>query len=960
MHRLLRRHPAAALGALLACAVLAACDGSNAFRNPVGTDGQGGTDTSAPTVDILLPVASATALVGDSLFVQVHVKDDVSLASLEISGFAVRGSPALGTAEKVARFATKTVDLNAATRSVRDTTVGRYLVATADTLPETTVYVVALATDSAGNQKADTAVVSIQGRNVQKPTVSIQLPLDSATMAVGDSLFAQVRVTDGVGIATVTFEAYALRGDAALGTQTQVQRFASKTVTLTGLGHAVRDTVLTRYLLALADSTPEHAIRLVVTATNTSGQSAADTAGVNIGGPRVSITSPAQGSSATAGNIVTVRVSASDPFDLITSVRVRASGAFTKDTTLTLPVPRASVDTAFQLAIPAGASGAAQIDAYTTSGARIESQARPVGITISASSQDHTAPRATFSVTTQAREEPTDSFTVAVTGVDETAVDSTGVTVKMTFRNAVGHDTTVTATRRSGGSTATYRFALSALAISPLDTATMRLDVTAFAKDHAGNCGAAVSPNTPQSLPCTFSAAGDVNAGGPGAQVVFQIVRGQTVASTTGDLFVDLASDGTRLFVSNFNRNRVELLPIRGSAFSTAISVGSQPWGLAVGRAGDSLYVANSGGTNISVVALAPATPTETRRIRTPDVNLYDVSYDVLADTVSRVTPLDYSDRPQYLGQISSGQLIYSTKPTATRADGTVRIYDPAKDTSVVFNRGPEVYTRYASSVKGKAIGVNAVSVTQLTGGRIQVCPRRVTSTGSDPACITGLVSVVSDQLAALEAAGVTDTRLDLAADAASIGLSDTTFIAVSTDHSTIAFGEGVRDPGRILRFAVVAGTLVGSTRETSDLVGNAAERVIGLGLNADGSLGVARGSQVYFFDSSLRQQGVVISGAPSGGVALHPQNANYPAADGFRVGFASGLDSNGAPYVDVIDSYSFRALHRIYTRDTITGALIAVPVTASDPDFGTVALRLFALTSRGVLRIDLRASDMQ
>jgi 23S rRNA maturation mini-RNase III len=955
------RFHAAALAALLAGAATAACDGTNAFRNPTGPDNTGGSkDQTPPTVALQFPAENATVQVGDSLFTQVRVRDDKALASVEISGFAIRGNPNLGTEQKVTRFVTKTVTLSGVGHAVTDTTVARYLLASGDTLSETQVLVVAVAKDTAGNTSADTARINIQGRNVQKPTVQIQLPTDSATVAIGDSIFTQVRVRDGAGVRRVTIEGFVLRGDPSLGTQTRVERFTAKTIDLTAVGHAVLDTTLTRYLLATGDSTPEHGIQLAVTAVNASGQSAADTVAVNVGGPRVAITSPAQGAAVSAGTTIPVRLSASDRFDLVSSIRLRASGSFTADTTISLRIPAASVDTTIQLAVPASASGAAQLDATTTSGARIVGQARPVSITVSPTSVDRTPPRVSFTVTTQPREEPTDSFSVAVSASDEVRVDSAGTTVLVSFRNSAGHDTTVAFSQRVAAAASTFKFPISALALSGLDTVTVRLDVTAFAKDGAGNCGAAVTPGSVQSLACVPGANGAVGTGGPGAQSTFLVVRGLTVGAATGDVFADIVSDGARVFTSNFTSNRVEVLPITGTAFGTPISVGSQPWGLAVGRAGDTLYVANSGGTNISVVWLAPVGPLqETRRIRTPDMTLYDVTYDVPGDTAKTVVAIDYSDRPQFLGQVSSGQLIYSTKPTATRADGTVRIYDAAKDTTYQLNRGPEIFTLYADPRQAKAIGVNALSVTPIVGGKIQVCPRRISPTAADPACITDLVSNVSNALTALRGAGATDTRLDLGVDANSIGLSDTTFVAVSRDHSTIAFGEGVRDPGRILLFKVTGAGLVGSTRETADLVGNAAERVIGLGLNSDGSLGVARGTQVYFFESALRLQGVVASGSPSGGAALHPLNSAYPAADGRRVGFASGIDASNAPYIDVIDTYSFRSLRRIYIRDAVTGALIAVPVAAGDPEAGTLAVRLFALTSRGVLRVGLRPSDL-
>jgi hypothetical protein len=379
-----------------------------------------------------------------------------------------------------------------------------------------------------------------------------------------------------------------------------------------------------------------------------------------------------------------------------------------------------------------------------------------------------------------------------------------------------------------------------------------------------------------------------------------------------------------------------------------------------VGASGDSLLVANSGGTNISVVHIpASGTLQEVRRIRTPDIELYDVQYDVEKDSVGSVTVYRYSDRPQFLGQLSDGQILYSTRPTDTGRDGTIRIYDGRKDTSYEFNRGTEVFVGYAERLVGRAILVNALDAGLSANQTVTVCPRRLLPTQRDPDCIRGTPTPVSATLTNMRAAGLTDTRLDLGRDVSTLGLSDTTFVATSTQRNAIAFGEGVRTFGRVFYFQLRGSELFGTSRESRDLLQNAADRVIGLGLNADGSLGVARGNQVYFFDSSLRLAGVTRSGSPTGGSAMHPLNAGYPANDGQRLGFTSGIDAGG-PYIDVIDTHTFETIRRLPVRDRITGAVITVPVPAGDPEAGRYAIRLFALTPSGVLRIGLTPADLR
>lgn len=792
-----------------------------------------------------------------------------------------------------------------------------------------------------------------------RPTVSLVFPKDSAIVAVGDSIFVQATVSDNVKLGKLTLEGYSVRGDRALGTDVRVDRFSTKFVDLSAI--AKRDTTITRYLNATGDSIAERRVIIIATLTDSTGNSSADTAFVNLGGPRVEIASPTAGTSFGAGSQIPVRLVAVDPNDLIRAVTLRGTGAFAYQNTITLATPRARLDTTVVVPIPANVTGSQQFEATATSGSNLQATARPVTVTITPAARDTSPPRVTFNTQSRDRAQTGDTLVVNVSAVDEGVVTTVGASLRVRYRNpttGAAEDRFLTA--ELAASSGSVRFPLALLGLAQTDTTTLSVEVTAFAVDNAANCGAATTPNIPQSVRCVVTSGVRTAGSIPGQLITVLVTRGFTVPlSDASDRIADIVSDGTRLFASNFSRNRVEVLPLRANAFATPVGVGSQPWGLAIGNSGDTLLVANSGGTNVSVVSLQ-GTAVEARRIRTPDAQLFDVRYDVRTDTAASVTAVDFSDRPQFVGQVRSGQVLYSTKPTTTRPDGTIRIYDARKDTLNALNRGPEVFISYAERLGGRAIAVNALTAGVLPFGRLRVCPRRVSSSGADPACIDDLVSVVAQRLTVLRAAGQTDTRLDLGADIESIGLSDTTFVGTSTDRSAIAFGEGARGPGRIFYFrSLLDGRLQGSTVETQDLVGNAAERVIGLSLNGDGSLGVARGAQVYFFDDGLRLQGVVASGSPTGGSSMHPQNVGYPNNDGRRLGFVSGVTANGTPYIDVIDTFSFRSLRRLILRDVVSGTMVAVPVVAGDPDAGTFVLRLFAITPTGLIRIGLTAADV-
>ena len=812
---------------------------------------------------------------------------------------------------------------------------------------------------------------SNHNRDGDPPRIEIVTPESGGRVAVGDSVLVQVTVSDDAGIDSIALTGFSLRGSAELGTQVRVERFATKFVDLTGTGAAVRDTTLSRFLVATADSLAEDLVYIAAVARDVAGRVHADTIAIAIGGPRVRVLSPGGGSVARAGTSLRVHLQATDSTGRIETVGVRLEGAGADlHEAVRIDPAEAHVDTVVTLALPAGASGEATLNAYAATASGDTTRHAPIALVLAPASGDATPPSVEFSVSALGRMEVADTVTIRVRATDSTLVDRVGVTIRPARRIAWGDMQLPTWWRTVERDSAVFRVALGDLgAVEPGDTSYLfRLEVTAFAVDSAGNCATANVENTPLSQACQPErpTANDEVVGARAGRVHdLRVVRGATRrVAGAGNRLADLVADpnGRRLFVSNLTRNRVEVLPFGAERFGSPVSVGSEPWGLAIDRHRANLYVANSGGTNISVVPLRTGELSESERIHTSNIRLYAVEFDTRTDSVTTLSEHDYSDRPQFLGQVVSGQLLYSTKPTASAADGTIRIFDPGKDTTLEYNRGSEIVTRYAvdGKVEGKAVVVNALEVDVTTDGYLVIQPRRVHDDTPDPPLLIERPTEARAILAQMRAAGETDTRVDLHLDIADVGLSDTTFVAVSRDHRAIAFGEGGVDPGRVFYFQVRNGALVTTNVETDDLVGNAAERVVGLGLNGDGTLGVARGRQSYFFNDDLRLQGVVPTGLPSGGVALHPLNQSYPSGTAMRRAFVSGIDTEGAPYVDIVDSYSFRLLRRIPIRDAVTGSLTAVEVAATDPAAGDLVLRVFGITANGVVEIGLTEADLR
>ena len=89
------------------------------------------------------------------------------------------------------------------------------------------------------------------------------------------------------------------------------------------------------------------------------------------------------------------------------------------------------------------------------------------------------------------------------------------------------------------------------------------------------------------------------------------------LAASFGGILVDPGCQ--YVYLTNTTQNRVEIYSLQTQTLETPIQVGAQPMGLDITPDGTLLYVANSGGNNISVLNLVQRV--ELRRITIPSVN---------------------------------------------------------------------------------------------------------------------------------------------------------------------------------------------------------------------------------------------------------------------------------------------------------------------------------------------------
>jgi hypothetical protein len=187
-----------------------------------------------------------------------------------------------------------------------------------------------------------------------------------------------------------------------------------------------------------------------------------------------------------------------------------------------------------------------------------------------------------------------------------------------------------------------------------------------------------------------------------------------------------------------------------------------------------------------------------------------------------------------------------------------------------------------------------------------------------------------------------------------------------------VAFGEGGRARAGRVSFWHADSRSLSYEVSVADIVSNASERIQGLELNRDGTLGTARGAASYFFTTDLRLQGSFAEGLEQGGTGtvLHP---SHPGD--YRGGVGRGSTPETVAFVGtgnhtirIVDTVHFTARGEIHIRDNLTGPFRAGPPTAADlqgkncpGDPTCVVAKLYGATDAGgVVVVNVLASDIK
>ncbi|MDQ2667628.1 MAG: hypothetical protein M3Z05_16655 [Gemmatimonadota bacterium] len=831
------------------------------------------------------------------------------------------------------------------------------------------------ATDAASNTRVDSLTISFAA-----PTITLLSPLPSAKLNVGDSLLVSARIQDAAGIKSVTFLGYTLRGNPDLGTQQTLARYPAVTAPSSGgtFAAGVTDTIIRRYL-KVAVPVDTVADSLVVSAIALDNLGGIDTARVSVKivrGPSVQVLSPVAGDSATPGAGLTITLRATD----LTGVaklgfRLQSDPTFpTKvDTTVTATYPALPKDVTFSatIQIPANAPPKALLTITPTSTNSGGQDGASAPVTIAVRAGLPPAPRV-YQVISK-RVETVDSLTVTAIGNGVTIV---GYVLRDLAGAVIKRDSVILATPFPSTSVQTIALNL------PASARGKQLTLTSFAYDQSGRVGYSIPAGTtaPQGIAA--------NAFTDSALVVF----GTTYPLPVGrnGTIADLQVDATRgnVFLSNINYGRLEVWTKAVKDFdATGIVVGSQPWGMAFSRTApgkDSMYVANSGGTNLSRVYIggAPSTMKEdlVNRLVTRASYLFKLTegIDPATNKIRLTTspPILFSDRPQYVEESKGGRLYFSTKPTIQASQGTIRYMDPAAtapDERFILDfafLGSDPNSYVLANLDG--VTVTPAPATSTLNDLLELCDH-ASGTLNPPTCVSGRGGIKATIDLLLAAVPTSDVDYKVNIDFNSLGLTDTTYSGASGDGRWITFGEGNKGPvarnfallddgaGRVRQNGVLdldTYTYASPSLNIADLLTNASDQVFGVALDKTGKTIGIHGTETAFSAVSIpftqRLQGKKSTFAKGAGIAFHPNADGTSTPEASRLAFVAS--DNGTIEAVDIAFYDF-VRGSLATKFNLYGPLRATLPFPGDPP--SVVFKLFGVSAKGLVVVDVTAADI-
>jgi hypothetical protein len=308
------------------------------------------------------------------------------------------------------------------------------------------------------------------------------------------------------------------------------------------------------------------------------------------------------------------------------------------------------------------------------------------------------------------------------------------------------------------------------------------------------------------------------------------------------------------------------------------------------------------------------------------------------------------------VAQSVTGEIYFSTLPTPTAPDGSIRHYDPnfpAPDSRFVWQYGNGGGTDNVAIINADSVFA-ILSPLPTISDRIVICDHPYGTNAASQCFVDEDFNTV---LAAVQAIG-SDVVGVSGLIVESLGLQDTTFVAVGGDRRWVAFGEG-NTPQRAGRLMMAndPGEFFSPGITVTDIANNASERIFGVAINKNSSIIGTRGSEAYFSDIAvpfhLRLQGKINTFDNGAGIAFHPDNVGDLSPANTRIAFVAS--ANGT--IEIIDSFHYLTRGVLPVRASLTGPIKVTNRFAGDDP--AIILKIFGLTPEGLIVIDVRAADI-
>jgi hypothetical protein len=404
-----------------------------------------------------------------------------------------------------------------------------------------------------------------------------------------------------------------------------------------------------------------------------------------------------------------------------------------------------------------------------------------------------------------------------------------------------------------------------------------------------------------------------------------------------------------RLYLTNITKNRVEVFNLGDSSFKAAVQVGSRPWGIAAwprdrnGTKGDTLLVANSGGTQISYIDLdagASGSGLEVFRYLLPNIIVSTITTTTSATSglpIRVETVYDFSDRPQFIGAnchevggvCQDVILTYSTTPTPGQPgpfsdlNGTLRWENLTKGVTPAG---------HSDSTTSHFFFEQAIGQAGARGDTLKITRRDADGVGQ---------AVLVPAFSALGSTVISINKL---------GFRDTTFVRASGNFRRSVFGEGGSVVNsRAMMYDVDRGydpsfwwidLGVSPPVDVSDFIANTSARMFGVAINFDGGLAAFRADSTYITNPALRLMGIFNTTVSNAGLDFHPQNTGI---NSFPLNTRLAFAASSEPLIEIYDTNCYLRVGTIPIRDPIIG-----PVTAALRPSGQLVL--VGATAKGVV----------